>query len=69
MEILRKVLIHLKGLIKFIYFRDEYNLINTHDLIPPPEPILPKIIAPNEPLRTGGPTPFLYLFNNILKLL
>lgn len=38
--------------------RDEFHLI-TSEFLPPPEPILPKIIAPNEPLRTGGPTPFL----------
>jgi hypothetical protein len=27
-------------------------------LIPPPEPLLPKTIAPSEPLRTGASTPF-----------
>jgi hypothetical protein len=29
------------------------------NIIPPPEPLLPKTIAPSEPLRTGAQTPFL----------
>ena len=37
----------------------EETFIVTKDIIPPPEPLLPKTIAPNEPLRTGAPTPFL----------
>lgn len=34
-------------------------LVISKDLIPPPEPLLPKTIAPTEPLRSGAPTPFL----------
>lgn len=31
------------------------------EFFPPPEDLLPKTIAPNEPLRTGSATPFLKL--------
>ena len=32
---------------------------NPVDVIPPPEPLLPKTIAPIEPIRTGSVVPFL----------
>lgn len=43
----------------YLYSDDHLEAKIEPELIPPPEPLLPKTIAPNEPLRTGAPTPFL----------